>query len=164
MNELLWVGFALLDLILVLVVYRLFGRVGMYALITFNLIVCNVQVLKTIDLFGITTTLGNILYASVFLSTDILSEFHGKSHAKRGVLLGFVILVMTTIYMQLALRFIPGADDWVQPHLEAIFGFLPPRCCRQPRRLRLLPIPRYLGLSLLEGKKQAANTSGCATI
>ncbi|WP_319763460.1 queuosine precursor transporter [Maridesulfovibrio sp.] len=125
MNELLWLGFAVMDLSLVLVLYRFFGKTGLFGLIVFNLILCNIQVLKTIELFGMTTTLGNILYASVFLSTDMLSEFYGKEEAKKAVYLGFVVLLMAVVYMQLALRFVPAADDFVQPHLEAIFGFLP---------------------------------------
>lgn len=125
MNELLWFGFAVMDLSLVLVLYRFFGKIGLYGLIVFNLILCNIQVLKTIELFGMTTTLGNILYASVFLSTDMLSEFYGKEEAKKAVYLGFVVLVMAVVYMQLALLFVPAADDFAQPHLEAIFGFLP---------------------------------------
>lgn len=125
MNELLWLGFAVMDLSLVLVIYRFFGKTGLFGLIVFNLILCNIQVLKTIELFGMTTTLGNILYASVFLSTDMLSEFYGKKEAKKAVYLGFVVLLMAVVYMQLALNFVPAADDFAQPHLEAIFGFLP---------------------------------------
>ncbi|WP_419781679.1 queuosine precursor transporter [Maridesulfovibrio sp.] len=125
MNELLWLGFAVMDLSLVLVIYRFFGKIGLFGLIVFNLILCNIQVLKTIELFGMTTTLGNILYASVFLSTDMLSEFYGKKEAKKAVYLGFVVLLMAVVYMQLALKFVPAADDFAQPHLEAIFGFLP---------------------------------------
>jgi hypothetical protein len=125
MNELLWIGFALLDLSLVLLVYRLFGRTGLFGLVVFNLIICNIQVLKTVELFGLTATLGNVLYASVFLSTDILSEKYGKKAAQKAVLLGFTTLVMTTLYMQIALRFSPAGSDFAQPHLEALFGFLP---------------------------------------
>lgn len=124
-NDLLWIGFALMDLSLVLIIYRFFGKIGLYGLIVFNLMLCNIQVLKTVELFGMTTTLGNVLYASVFLSTDILSEFHGKEEATRAVLLGFATLLMTVIYMHLALMFKPAASDFVQPHLEAIFSFLP---------------------------------------
>lgn len=124
-NELLWLGFALLDLSLVLVVFRFFGRIGLYGLIVFNLIICNIQVLKTIELFGVSTTLGNILYASIFLSTDLLNEFYGKKEAQRGVLLGFICLGLATMYMQIALLFTPGPDDFAQPHLAAIFDFMP---------------------------------------
>lgn len=136
MNEILWILFALVDLCMVLVVYRFFGRVGLFGLMVFNLMLCNIQVLKTIELFGLTTTLGNILYASVFLATDLLSEFYGKKEAQKGVLLGFVTLVMMVGYMQLALYFQPGADDFAQPHLEALFGFMP--------RIALASIVAYL--------------------
>ncbi|WP_461209338.1 queuosine precursor transporter [Desulfocurvus sp. DL9XJH121] len=125
MNELLWLGFALTDLTLVVVLFRLFGRPALYALIVFNLILCNIQVLKTIELFGLTTTLGNVLYASVFLATDLLGEFHGREAARKGVLLGFATLVMATGYMQLALLFTPAPGDFAQPHLKGIFGFMP---------------------------------------
>lgn len=125
MNETLWILFALVDLCLVLVVFRFFGRVGLFGLLVFNLLLCNIQVLKTVELFGLTTTLGNILYASVFLATDLLSEFYGKKEAQKGVLLGFVTLLMMVGYMQIALYFQPAGDDFAQPHLEALFGFLP---------------------------------------
>jgi len=125
MNETLWILFALADLCMVLVVYRLFGRVGLFGLMVFNLLLCNIQVLKTVELFGLTTTLGNVLYASVFLSTDLLSEFYGKKEARKGVLLGFVTLAMMVGYMQIALLFQPAADDFAQPHLSALFGFMP---------------------------------------
>ena len=125
MNEILWIIFALVDLCMVLVVYRMFGRVGLFGLMVFNLLLCNIQVLKTVELFGLTTTLGNVLYASVFLATDLLSEFYGKKEARKGVLLGFVALVMMVAYMQIALYFKPAPDDFAQPHLAALFGFLP---------------------------------------
>lgn len=136
MNELLWIGFALLDLTMVLIVYRLFGRVGLFGIVVFNLLLCNLQVLKTVEMFGLTTTLGNILYASVFLATDMLSELHGKDEAKKAVLMGFVSLLMMTAYMQLALLFVPGADDFAHPHLEALFGFMP--------RIALASLAAYL--------------------
>lgn len=124
-NELLWLGFAVLDLSMVLVVFRYFGRAGLFAMIAFNLIICNLQVLKTVEMFGLTMTLGNIVYGSVFLATDLLSEHYGKEEARRGVLIGFIFLVLGTLYMQIALLFAPAPDDWAQPHLTAIFDFLP---------------------------------------
>ena len=125
MNELLWLGFALLDLTMVVILFRLFGRPGLYALIVFNLLLCNIQVLKTVELFGMTTTLGNVLYASVFLATDLLSEFFGKEEARKGVLLGFMTLVMGAAYMQIALLFSPAPGDFAHQHMQAIFGFWP---------------------------------------
>ncbi|TVQ98557.1 MAG: VUT family protein [Desulfovibrionales bacterium] len=125
MNEALWLGFAFLDLVMVVVIFRYFGKQGLFAMIVFNLILCNIQVLKTIELFGLTTTLGNILYASVFFSTDLLNEHYGREEAKKAVILGFLSLILAVTYMQIALVFIPAASDFAQPHLEAIFGVLP---------------------------------------
>ena len=47
-------------------------------------ILANIQVMKLISLFGMTATLGNILYGTSFLATDILSENHGKKDAGNG--------------------------------------------------------------------------------
>ena len=125
LNELLWLGFALFDLAATVLVYRYFGKPGLYALVSFNLILCNIQVLKTVTLFGLTTTLGNILYVSVFLTSNILNEFHGKEAAKTAVRLGFIMLLLSTFYMQTALLFSPAPDDFAQVHLAAIFSLLP---------------------------------------
>jgi uncharacterized integral membrane protein (TIGR00697 family) len=135
-NEVLWLTFALVDLAIVLLVYRFFGKIGLYASIIISIIVCNIEVLKTVQLFGLTTTLGNVLYASIFLATDILSEMHGKEDARRGVLLGFLALVLSAFYLQVALIFIPDASDFAQPHLEALFGFMP--------RIALASVTAYL--------------------
>ncbi len=125
MNEFLWFGFVVLDMSLVVVILRFFGKPGLFALIVFNLILCNIQVLKLVSLFGLDTTLGNVLYASVFLSANLLTEFYGKKVAQRAVVLGFCTLLMATAYMQISLHFVPSANDFAQPHLEAIFGLLP---------------------------------------
>ncbi len=124
-NELLWCGFALLDLTLTLLVFRFFGRLGLFALIVMNVIICNIQVIKIIELFGITTTLGNVLYGGVFLITDMLGEFYGKKEARKGVLLGFVALVLSMAYMKIATLYIPAQSDFIQPHLAAIFDLMP---------------------------------------
>ena len=124
-NELLWLCLAILDMSLVLVLYRLFGRAGLLSAIVLSLILCNVQVLKTVQLFGLTTTLGNILYGSVFLATDLLGEVYGKAQARRSVYLGFAALLAATALMQMALTFPPDVSDFADPHLQAIFGFLP---------------------------------------
>ena len=124
-NLILWILFMFFDLSMVLVAYRFFGKNGLYATIVMSIIVANIQVIKLVDIAGITVTLGNILYGSIFLSTDMLSEFYGKKAAKKGVWLGFFTIIVATAYMQIALAFKPAADDFVQPHLIGIFSFLP---------------------------------------
>ena len=124
-NELLFAFFLLLDMTMVVVVYRLFGREGLMGYVVLAIIACNIEVLKLVKMFGMEVTLGNILYGSIFLTSDILAELYGKKQAQKAVWLGFTALVLVTIFMQLALRFTPSAVDQAQPHLQAIFGFLP---------------------------------------
>lgn len=115
----------LVDLSMVLIAYKLFGKKGLYAIIVMSIIVANIQVLKLVDMFGFTVTLGNVLYGSIFLATDMLNEFHGKKSAQKGVWIGFFMMVVATIYMQIALRFIPAADDFAQSSLQTIFEIMP---------------------------------------
>ena len=47
---------------------------GLIIWITFATITANILVCKNIDIFNLTVSLGNIMFASNFLATDILSE------------------------------------------------------------------------------------------
>lgn len=124
-NELLWSLSVIADLSVVLLAFRLFKKEGLYLVIIANIIVCNIQVLKTISLFGLTTTLGNILYGSIFLATDLLSEIYGKKEADKGVWLGFFAMLLMTGYMQVAIFFKPHESDFASPHIQAIFSLMP---------------------------------------
>lgn len=125
MNELLWAAMLVVNFVLIIIAYRLFGRIGLYSWVPIAAIVANVQVVKLVEFFGITATLGNIVYASSFLVTDILSEIYGKKEAKRAVYIGLFSLVAMTVLMNLALTFVPAGDDFAQESLATIFGFMP---------------------------------------
>jgi queuosine precursor transporter len=122
-----WLGFAsaMLTFSLVLIIYRLFGRTGLFVWVAFSTVVANIQVVKTVELLGLTATLGNVMYGSAFLVTDILSEKYGKKEAQKAVWLGFFTLISLTIVMQLALLYQPHELDYAQQSLETIFGLLP---------------------------------------
>ncbi|QTM99607.1 queuosine precursor transporter [Sediminibacillus dalangtanensis] len=124
-NELLWILFALINFVMLLVVYRIFGKPGLFVWIGMSTVVANIQVVKTIELFGLTATLGNIIYGTAFLATDILNEKYGKQDAKKAVWLGFFTLIAMTIMMQVALLFKPGVDDIAQGAMETLFGLAP---------------------------------------
>jgi hypothetical protein len=89
------------------------------------IILANIQVMKTIRFFGLVTAMGNIIYGTTFLATDILCENHGRREARKGVLTGFFVLLLTTLIMQISLMFIPDETDTLSPALEQIFGLLP---------------------------------------
>ena len=125
MNELLWLVMLAVNFGFILFSYRMFSRPGLFAWVPLAAIVANIQVIKLVELFGVTATLGNIVYASSFLVTDILSEIYGKEQAKKAVFIGLFSLVAMTVLMNLALWFTPAPDDFSQDSLAKIFGFMP---------------------------------------
>jgi len=124
-NELIWLLMAIIDFLSLILAYKLFGKEGLYAAIAISIIICNIQVLKIVEIFGLTATLGNILYGSIFLATDILNEFYGRESARKGVWIGFYSLIFTTVIMQIALLFKPAPGDFIDPSLHQIFSYLP---------------------------------------
>jgi queuosine precursor transporter len=123
----IWFGllFVLCTFTLMLIMYRLFGRTGLFVWVGIATILANLQVVKTIEIFGLTATLGNAMYGSAFLVTDILNERYGKKEAQKAVWLGFFTLIIMTIIMQLALLFQPHPEDIAQEALSTIFGLIP---------------------------------------
>ncbi|MEH6972084.1 VUT family protein, partial [Bacillus sp. JJ675] len=61
-NEILWIGFAIISFIIVLFFYKRFGKTGLFVWIGFATVAANIEVAKTVELFGLTSTLGNIMY------------------------------------------------------------------------------------------------------
>lgn len=124
-NELIWILFALVNFSLLLIFYRLFGKTGLFVWIGMATVIANIQVLKTVELFGLTATLGNIIYGTAYLATDILNEKYSKEDAKKAVWLGFSALLAMTIMMQISLIFEPGESDFAQGALDTLFGLIP---------------------------------------
>lgn len=110
-NEILWLVMLLANFFLIILAYKLFGKWGLIMWIPISVIVANIQVIQTVELFGLAATLGNIVYASSFLVTDILSENYGKEEANKAVWIGFFSLISMTLLMNLALAFQPLASD-----------------------------------------------------
>ncbi len=124
-NEGLWFLLMFVNFTGIILSYRLFGKTGLYVWISMAIILANIQVMKTIRFFGLVTAMGNIIYGTTFLATDILCENHGRREARKGVLTGFFVLLLTTLIMQISLMFIPDETDTLSPALEQIFGLLP---------------------------------------
>ncbi|MCR4750983.1 MAG: queuosine precursor transporter [Eubacterium sp.] len=124
-NEWIFLITVLIYLGSVLALYKLFGRNGLYIFAVFGTLLGNIAVCKCIDLFGFSTTAGNVLYASTFLITDILSEKYGKKAASRAVAYSFSIMLLWMLGTQLILLFTPNASDYINGSLQVVFGLVP---------------------------------------
>lgn len=124
-NDMLFFGAIAFYLCAVLVSYKLFGRTGLYAYTVISVILANIQVCKNVDIFGLATTAGNVLYAASFLVTDILSEKYGKPAAKKAVHLGIFTTVVFMIGVQGLLWFVPNETDIMSTAMDQLFGLVP---------------------------------------
>ena len=86
-NELLLILSLLLTFSFVLAAFYFFKEQGLFLWTTIATIAANIEVLIIVNAFGMEMTLGNILFASTFLVTDILSELYGKKEAQKAVYL-----------------------------------------------------------------------------
>ncbi|MEC9488725.1 MAG: queuosine precursor transporter [Halanaerobium sp.] len=124
-NEILFILMTIIGLGMTLLAYLLGGKAWLKAIIGVNIILANIYVTKQINLFGIAATGGNILYGSIFLATDLLSEHYGKDEANDGVRMGFYFALVFVITSQFIIRFAPNAYDTVQNSMLTLFTFLP---------------------------------------
>ena len=129
MNEILWIIMLFLNFSFILLAYKFWGKMGLYLWVAISTILANIQVLKSIELFGMSLTLGNILYASSFLVTDILSENYGLKESKKAINIGFFALITMTILMNLSIYFVPSPQDFGHESIKTIFNFMPRLVC-----------------------------------
>ena len=125
LNEILLIGSIIVIYGMTLVLYRIFGKQGLYTFTIIATIGANIEVLIVINAFGMEMTLGNVLFASTFLITDIISEIYGKKDAKLAVYLGISTSIAFIILSQWWLQYIPAESDFAMPAMKTIFSNTP---------------------------------------
>ncbi len=125
MNELLLIGQLFAFYGMVILTYRLFGKPGLLCFTVLAIIAANIEVLVQIQAFGMNMTLGNIMFATTFLATDILSETGGKKWANYSVNISIFTSALFIIISQSWLYFAPNELDFAMPHLQSIFSNTP---------------------------------------
>jgi Uncharacterized conserved protein len=75
-TEIVWFILLFFCFFSILIFLKIFGYIGLYIYSAVAVIAANIQVLKIVDFFYSPepVALGTILFASIFLCTDILSE------------------------------------------------------------------------------------------
>lgn len=107
---------------LVLLIEKIFKKEGLYVWTAIALIMANILECKTISLLGFTSTTGNVLFASVFLATDIMCEKYGSEFSKKAIKLAVASMIAFTIIMQIGLLFIPDSTDMAHDAMSTLFS------------------------------------------
>ena len=124
-NELLLILTLLLTFSGILVFYKIFGKTGLHVWTAIATITANIEVLILVEAFSMEQTLGNVLFASNFLVTDILSELHGKEEANKAVNIGIAASIAFIFISQSWFLYTPAANDWASESIYAIFSNTP---------------------------------------
>ena len=131
-QDLLWVLVVAADLSIALILYRLFGKMGLYTVVILNVMLSNLQGPKLTVILGMETSLGVILYSGIYFATDLLSEKYGRKEGQRAVLLGFVASVAMILFIYLSLLFLPSQvpnhaefSQNIHEAMKTLFGFTP---------------------------------------
>ena len=122
MNEVLFILTIILCFFITLMIYKKLGKVGLFVWVALATIISNIQTIKLVNLFGIETSLGTILYGSVFLANDILSEKYGKNQAIKTLYIGFFAMIIMTLFMGISILYIPAPADFANDSLKSIFS------------------------------------------
>lgn len=128
MNEWLLVVEIITVFSLLLITKKLFGKNGLICWVAMASIIANIEVTKSVDIFNISATLGNVMFASNFLATDILSECYGKKYAKQAVLIGIFSVLVYIINIQISLLYVPNDIDIANVAMQNLFNIAPRIC------------------------------------
>lgn len=106
----------------VLICKKLFGKYGVIAWVPIATILANIITAKNADIFGLSTAIGTVMFASTFLATDILSECYSKEDAKKAVYLGLFADIVLIVSTQIALTYVPSEFDYAHDAMNTLFS------------------------------------------
>lgn len=124
-NEVILIFSMIFIFLSVVVFYKFFGTKGLYCFSVFATICANIEVLILIKAFGLEQTLGNILFASTFLITDIVSEVDGKKEANKVVNASIATSVIFVVVTQMWLQYTPASEDFAMQAIQTLFKSTP---------------------------------------
>jgi uncharacterized integral membrane protein (TIGR00697 family) len=119
----------------ILVLFRLYGMLGLMCYITMAYIATNIQVLHLAQYSFASepVALGTVLFATTFIVSDIITEHYGAVKARMAIGLSFITQIAFTILMILTVTHPPLENAQVLNAMDVIF----------------MPAPRLLVASLI---------------
>lgn len=107
---------------MLLLAHKFFKKEGVIAWVAIATILANIITAKNAMIFGLSTAIGTVMFASTFLATDILSECYSKEDAKKAVYVGLCSNIVLIIATQIALRYIPSPFDYANEAMTTLFA------------------------------------------
>lgn len=154
MNNLLMIIGIIIIFSLLLLTKKFFGKEGLIGWIAIATILAEIGVTKSVNILGLSATLGNIMFASNFLATDILTECYSEKEAKKSLKLGIWFLFIFLIATQGMILFKANELDFANDSLKTIFGIVPRISVAS---ITMLIIANYVDIRLYSYLKRKMN-------
>lgn len=122
MNELTLFVEIVIVFSMVLICGKLFKKEGMIAWVAIATVLANIITAKNAMIFGLSTAIGTVMFASTFLATDVLTECYSKEDAQRAVKIGLFADVVLILATQIALRYVPSSFDYADEAMNTLFA------------------------------------------
>ena len=106
----------------VLLSYKFFRKEGVFAWVCIATVLANIITAKTATIFGLDVAIGTVLFSTVYLATDIISEIYGRQESKKAVLMGLCSNIVFIVASQIALLYIPSEFDYANDFMKGLFG------------------------------------------
>ncbi len=141
MNELIFFIY-LLATSLSLLIALLLGKEALVALVSLQLVLANLFVIKQITLVGFTVTSSDALAVSITLGMNLIQEYYGKQSVLRAIAISFFCMLFFTITSLLHVAYLPSVEDKAHACFSLILSPMP--------RLIIASLVTYLIVQLLD--------------
>ena len=122
MNELI-IGIEIIVLFSILLLCKkLFGKTGVIVWVSLATVLANIITAKNVNIFGLSTAIGTVMFASTFLATDILAECYSTKDAKKAINIGLFSNVILIVSTKIALLYTPSEFDYAHDAMSTLFS------------------------------------------
>lgn len=122
MNEIILIGEVVAVFSILLVCKKLFGKNGLIAWVGLATVMANIITAKNVDILGLSTAIGTVMFASTFLATDILTECYSVQDAKKAIKIGLFSNIILIVSTQIALLYTPSEFDYANGAMQTLFS------------------------------------------
>lgn len=122
MNELIILCEIVVVFSILLICKKLFGKIGVMVWVSLATVLANIITAKNVNVFGLSTAIGTVMFASTFLATDILAECYSPEDAKKAIKIGLFSNVILIVSTQIALLYTPSEFDYANDAMKTLFS------------------------------------------
>ena len=107
---------------MVVVAEKLFKKEGLIAWVAIATVLANIITNKSAEFFGLSAACGTVVFASVFLATDILSEKYTKDDAKKAIHIALASNIALILITQILIHYMPSSSDFAHDAMSVLFS------------------------------------------